>query len=248
MAFKKKALRYGKRVAKKAYGMAKKRYVKKGGPNIKNIYNDVMMLKHLVNVEKKRFDKTTVVPLTVAQLATTGVSGQLATILSPNPAQGTSGATRVGNSIKVVSGCLDMKFSQQSGAINDMKLRWVIVCRPDNSANISAATAIAEFYEPNPFSGVSDYWSSRDPEYFNVFKVIKSGIIHLKQDQITSGQSIQQIKVPLKFNHHLKYNTDGSTTTTKNQFYLFVTGSAGDIGALSGAFLEYNMRWYYTDN
>jgi len=97
-------------------------------------------------------------------------------------------------------------------------------------------------------SGVNDYYSARDPEYFTAFRVIKCGVVSLHQDQITSGSATVQKKIPLKFNHHLKYNTDGSTTTTKNQMYLFVTCSGGDLGTATGATIQYNMRWYYTDN
>ena len=50
MAFKKAVKKYVKKQAKRAYGAAKKRYVKKGGPNVAAIYKDVMMLKSLVNV------------------------------------------------------------------------------------------------------------------------------------------------------------------------------------------------------
>jgi len=127
-------------------------------------------------------------------------------------------------------------------------LKWWIVCKPDNAPSTSASTAIANFFEPNPFSGVVDYYSSRDPEYFSSFTVIKTGTIMLKQDQITSGTALVQKKYPLKFNHHLKFNTDASTLTTKNQFYLFVTASGGDASIATGATIQYNMRWYYTDN
>jgi len=247
MKYLKKAKR-GYRKASKFVKKVNRHPVTKGLARVAKLASNVQMLMHLANIEKKRFDRTQTVPQAVAQLATTGISGQFAVILTPTPSQGVSGTTRVGNSIKVVSGCLDMQFHQQSGAINDIKIKWYLVCRPDNAANYTPTTAIAEFFEPNPFSGVNDYWSSRDPEFFSAFKVIKSGVVDLKQDAITNGNSIKQIKVPLKFNHHLKFNTDGTVITTKNQFYLFAVASAGDNGALSGAYILYNMRWYYTDN
>jgi len=57
MAFIKRAKRYGKRIVKRAVGMAKKRYTtRRGGANLVQMAKDVMMLKSLVNVEKKRVD------------------------------------------------------------------------------------------------------------------------------------------------------------------------------------------------
>jgi len=249
MAFIKRAKRYAKRVIKRGVRMAKKRYTtRKGGANLVQIAKDVSMLKHLVNVEKKRFDLGITSNVGIGQLSGAGVSGQYSTVITPFPSEGITGNQRIGNSIKLVSGCLDMQFSQQSVAVNEVKFRWTIVCKPDNNSNPSAPTSIAQFYDPNPFSGVNDFHSSRDPEYFTSMRIIKTGVVTLKQDSLTSGISIKQIKVPLKFNHHLKFNTDVSTITTKNQFYLFVTASAGDVAAFTGGLLLYNMRWFYTDN
>jgi len=243
-----KAKKYVKKVGKKVYALAKKRYVTKGYPNMKNIVSDVKMLKHLVNIEKKRSDITVSTATALGQTFGAGVSGAYASIIAPTILEGVTQGARVGLSVKVVSGCLDIQFAQQTSTVNNLKLQYWIVCKPDNGPFTSAPTAIANFFEPNPFSGVVDYYSSRDPEYFSSMKVIKTGSIRLQTDPITGATALVQKKFPLKFNHHLKYNTDASTTTTKNQFYLFVTCSGGDLGLATGATIQYNMRWYYTDN
>lgn len=249
MAFIKRAKRYAKGVIKRGVKMAKKRYMTKRGPNIKNIASDVAMLKHLVNIEKKRFDFTLSSAASFAQSNTVGVSGQYAISLSPNTiAEGVAQGQRIGQSIKLVSGFLSMQIQQQANAINDLKIKWLIVCRPDNSSLPSNATSIAQFFEPNPFSGVNDYYSSRDPEYFNAFKIIRQGTINLKQDNITTGTSIVQKRIPLKLDLHQKYNTDTVTPTVKNNVMLFIQCSGGDVALGTGATIVYNMRWYYTDN
>jgi len=248
MVFIKKAKKYGKGVAKRAYGMAKKRYVKKGQPNIKNIYNDVKLLKHLVNIEKKRFDVTQTQFQGVAQFNTAGNTGQFAAVVTPFPVEGIAQGTRIGLSLKIVSCCFDIQFIQGLSAINDLKVKWYLVCRADNQANTTALNSINAFFEPNPFTNVNDFYSSRDPEYFTAFKVIKNGTINLKQDQLTGGSSIVQKKYPMKLNHHLKFNTDATTVTTKNQFYLFAVASGGDTSLATGCNILYNFRWYYTDN
>jgi len=248
MAFKKYAKRVVRRVARKVYGAAKKRYVKKGMPNVKNIYKDVAMLKHLVNVEKKRFDVTLSNTVGVAQVAGAGVSGAYATIITPFPLEGVTQSTRIGNSLKITSACIDLQFTQQASTVNRLKCRWYIVCRPDNGFNYTASTSLTQFLEVNPFSTVNDYFSSRDPEYFTAMKVIKQGQVTLHTDSVTSSRSNMQVKIPLKLNHHLKFNTDATNITTKNQFYLFVTASDGDVLTNTGAALLYNCRWYFTDN
>ena len=248
MALTNKFKKYAKGVAKRGYKLAKKRYVRRGMPRMTNIIKDVALLKHLVNVEKKRKDFTQITALPVAALNGVGVSGAQCFNISPQIAQGVTQGTRNGNSIKITSACLDIQFAQQTSTVNDLKIKWHIICRPDNGASYSSATVQDTFYEPNPFSGVIDYYSSRDPEYFNAFRVIKTGIIDLKQDQVTSGQSIVQKKIPLKLNHHQKYNTDASVSTVKNAFFLLITCSGGDMALSTGASFGYNVRWYYTDN
>lgn len=224
----------------------KRRYT--GGNAIPNLLKDVTMLKHLVNVEKKRFDVTLTTSTPLAQLSGAGVSGQYSAIITPFPLENVTGSGRIGNSIKLVSACVDIQFAQQSACINKQKLRWYIVCRPDNGFNYTSSTSIAQFFEPNPFSGVNDSFSSRDPEYFTAMKIIRQGVVTIQPDTVTNARSNHQIKVPLKLNHHLKFNTDISTTTTKNQFYLFITASDGDTTANSGIAILYNVRWYFTDN
>lgn len=251
MGFKKFTKKAGAAVVRGSYLAAKglrKRYVNKRQPKMVNIIKDLAMLKHLVNVEKKRYDLTVASPQAVGQFAG-GSSGAYAAIITPPIAEGITGGTRNGLSLKLVSMVMDIKFEQQTSCLNDVKYRWFIVCRPDNGSGVTAATAITQFLEPNTFSGVIDYWANRDAEYFSSFRVIKQGVVDLKQDAITTGNSIIQKKVPLKLNHHLKFNTDAATASTRNQFYLFITASGGEsVTALTGGLIVYNCRWYFTDN
>lgn len=242
----KKAIRGGKNFARKVGKNIRKRY--SGKSAIPNLLKDVTMLKHLVNIEKKRSDITLSTATAFAQTFGASTSGAYAAIISPTILEGVTQGQRIGLSVKCVSACLDIQFVQQSSTVNNLKCKWWIVCKPDNGPSTAASTAIANFFEPNPISGVVDFYSSRDPEYFTSFKVIRSGVVTLSSDSITGASAVIQKKFPLKLNHHLKYNTDASTTTTKNQFYLFVTCSGGDLSAATGGTIQYNMRWYYTDN
>lgn len=245
---KKFAKKYLPKAGKAIYATARNRYTSRGGANLNAIAKDVMLLKHLVNVEKKRHDRTISTPVNFAQYATAGITGAYSAVVTPNISEGVTGGQRIGLSIKLVSACLDIQFGQQANQAANLKIKWYLVMRPDNAQNITASVALSECFEPNPFSGVIDFWSSRDAEYFTNFRIIKTGTVNLLADQTTGVNTFKQIKVPLKFNHHLKYNTDASSITTKNQFYLFAMASSGDTGATQGASIIYNMRWYYTDN
>lgn len=249
MAFIKRARRaYKKSGLKKTYrkvrNMAKKRY-----SNRSNIAKDVAMLKSLVNVEKKRVDKTISVPQVFGQ-RNGSADGFHCNVITPVIPQGLTGSTRNGNSVKLTSGVLDFAIYQQGNTINNLKIKLWILCRPDNAGGYSAVNTADQFLEPNKFSTFRDFYSNRDPEYFSEFRVIKSMTMELKQDSISSATQYIQKKVPLRFNHHLKYNQDGSTQTTKNEFYILATASEGNVDAsfATGCAIQYNMRWYYTDN
>lgn len=245
MAFRK----YVKKQAKRAGKYLKKRYAPKGSVNMKKIISDVKLLKTLVNVEKKRVDTT----VTIAQpfgRANAGADGAYHAILTPVIPQGTTGETRNGNSVKLVSGCLDVAIAQQANTLNSIKIKLWIVCRQENAGGYSSSATINQLLEVNPFTTRRDFYSNRDPEFFSEFQIIKCVTMTLTQDQITSGTTNIQKKIPLKFSHHLKYSNDASTVTTKNQFYIIATASDGEMASptLTGAQIQYNMRWYYTDN
>jgi len=249
MAFYKKVGKFVRKSGiKKTYAnvrkAAQKRYSKRS-----NIAKDVAMLKHLVNIEKKRSDITVIIAQPFGR-ANASADGAYHAIISPTIPQGITNSERTGNSVKLVSGCLDVSISQQVNAVNNNKIKLMIVCRPENAGGYSAANTLNQMFEVNPFTSRRDFYSNRDPEYFSEFKVIKSITMDLKQDSVASGTTFIQKKIPLRLNHHLKYNTDGSTIPTKNQFYLIVLASDGEMASpsLTGAQIQYNMRWYYTDN
>ena len=250
MAFKKRVGKYVKKQAKRAYGAAKKRYVRKGGPNMRNIVSDVKMLKRLVNVEKKRVDYNFGGSyLAVAQYNGL-LTGAASADVTPIIAEGITGNTRNGLSVKLTSCCIDLFFKQQVNTINGLKIRWFYVCKPDNAQTLGPSTCLTQLLDPNPFTTIIDYHSSRDPEYFTSLRIVKQGVVTLSQDSLATGVSYQQRKVPLKLNHHLKYNTDGSTTTTKNAFFLIFTADTGDrqSPSLTGVDVGFNIRYFYTDN
>jgi len=239
-----------KKAIRKVASVVKRRYVKKGMPNMKNIIKDVKMLKALVNVEKKRVDYNfggSYLP--VAQYNGL-LTGSTAADITPIIPEGITGSTRNGLSVKLTSCCIDLFFKQQTNTLNGQKVRWFFVCKPDNSQTIGPNTVLTQMLDINPFSLVIDYHSNRDPEYFTSLRIIKQGVITLSQDSLSTGVSFQQRKIPLRLNHHLKFNSDGSTTTTKNAFFMIFTADTGDraLASLTGTDVGFNIRYFYTDN
>ena len=249
MTYKKPYKKYN-RFAKKVYKKVIHPYVnkKKGYKNRMKLYNEVRQIKRLVNPEKFRFDVTSSTDLQFAQFTTGGAAGYYATNITPNPTQGDTGNSRQGNSIKLVSAAIDVQIKQDSSTNNDLRFKWMIVCKPDNGSDTNASTMMTQLLEPNLFSSVIDYHSNRDPEFFQAYRIIRSGYGILHCDAITGQTSYFQRKILLRLNHHLKFNSDASAVTTKNKFWLVVLADTGNTTLNTGGLITWNARWFYVDN
>jgi len=240
------AFRKAKRVIRKVRKVVRKVNRSKITKGVASIAKIAQAVK-LFNVEKKRSD-ITYSNQNFGQFNNVGVGGALCLAMTPTIIQGISGNTRNGNSLKLVSACLDIQFAQQASALNNSKIRWHLIVLKDNSSAPPVASVLARYLEVNPFSNVIDYHSSRDAEYFTTFQVIKTGTVTIQADQMTSGTYYAQRKVPLKLNHHLRYNADATSITAKNAFFLVLTLDQGDIFISTGIQTQVNMRYYYVDN
>lgn len=250
MAYKnKKQVPFHKRISRQIRRGVKSRYGSWSKPKISKIASDVAMLKHLVNVEKKRTDVTLSAPTGLGQFANEGLAttGAYITRITPTIAQGVADNQRTGNSLKIVSAMININFVQQSANHNSQRLTWYVINIPEE--DMPTSSVLTKFLEENPFSGVIDYNSSRDPEYFTQFKIVRSGSVYLKADPTHLAPAMSaNVKCPLKLNHHLKYNSNATSDSTKNQFYILVVADRGDVSLNTGATIQYNTRWYYTDN
>lgn len=206
----------------------------------------------LMNIEKKRIDNKITAPLSFAKFNNFAVaptaSGAFTRDITPVISEGITGSTRNGLSVKLVSACMDIQINQSASTVNAFKYKYYIVCRPDSTVFQTAIDVFNNMFEVNPFSGVRDYHSNRDPETFHQVRIIKQGRGQLSQDQITSAVGYNQWKIPLKLNLHQKYQTDATTTTSKNQLFLIILADTGDQTLNSGAQILFNMRYYYVDN
>lgn len=245
----KKNIPFHKRVSRQIRRGIKSRYGTWAKPKAGGIFKDVAMLKSLINTEKKRTDVTLSTPAKIGQYAdlSAATTGVYVVRLTPTIAQGVQNNQRSGNSLKIVSAMINMHFTQQTLTTESIRLRWYILNIPEEDMPLGSVET--KFLEENPFSGVIDYNSSRDPEYFTQFKIVRSGNVFLKADATHIARtSSANIKCPLKLNHHLKYNSNSTSDSTKNQFYLYVVADSGDNSLNTGAQVQFNTRWYYTDN
>lgn len=240
--------KYIKRTAKKVGRVVKKRYFKGKGysnPRLANMARDVMRLKQLVNVEKKRAE-VNVTSFTVGQIFNSAsVSGYYAIGVTPNPAQGLTSSTRIGNSIKLQSMILQMKLVQQTNTIVPIRLKIIFYKQVANP--VATATSVTNNWEVNPFSGVLDYFSNRNPDNFTDIRVLRTAYVTIQPDNFSGQVQTQSRQFLFKLNHHLRWDNSGSIS--EGQIYMLILADDGDRGSAATAIQgQFTSRVYYTDN
>ena len=254
MAFKKFLKKAGKRVYKASKRFVKKRY---GGPKgISRVVKDVAMLKHLVNVEKKRIsiiNSSLLVGQVFANLA-----GYVAQDITPVMSQGLGVGDRMGSSIKIVSCYFKFQFWSQSANNHTTRLRMEFWKIPGETVN--ANTELAEIYNITPNTGIVDYQSLKNPDYFGGARKFMTKYVNIPAPQYSGQTQIKELAVPLRMDHHIRFNAN-TTSVVGGQIIMFIFADSGNTSStvstltnvpvtlgLSAITYNQDLRFYYTDN
>lgn len=243
----------------------RKRY--SGGRGIANLASDVMLLKTMVNAEKKRFD----IPSQanpIGQL--NGATGQAAYAfdVTPNPGQGTTSVTRTGNSIKLHAALYKFQFYHQSATAAPMKIKIMLL--ESKGSPVTAATTLANLFNLNPFvlNGVNpaivDYNSDMNPDFMGQYKIIRQMKLTVPMDTYSGVSVIKDIDFGIRFapNYHIRFAADGSSVVSSGQLTLVVLCDSGNVNAAvastltgapviainTGCLMSYNLYNYFYDN
>nr|UOF81223.1 capsid protein [Cressdnaviricota sp.] len=243
----------------------KNRYMHKGGYNIAQIMKDVSLLKTMVNAEKKHYFNVSQGNLLAQCSGATG-QGLYNQDITPIPAQGTTTTTRIGNSIKMHSSIMKLQFYQSADTTQAIKVRMVIVKVKGSPQTVS--TFVANAFELNQFvlnagnAAIVDYNSSYNPDYFGQFEIVTERKFYIPPDQVSGVKSIKSYNIPLKWNHHVRFATDGSQTLSDGQLILVLLADSGNWDASTASTLtnvavpavstglsfDYSIMNYYYDN
>lgn len=223
MAYKRKT--YKKKIGKYTGVNRYKNYYRGG----RQLYKDVMLLKSLINTEKKFIDT----PSAGATLPT-NTNGTL--ILLNALSQGTAYNQRTGISIKIASIEVEGFCTLNASATTDFIRVSLIQDKQPNgsSANYGNVYDLATAVAPLSF---------RNQATVDRFVVLKNWKIDLD----TNGRALVKFKCYLKLNEHTKYNAGNAGTIADiatNAFYLTFAGN------LSANFstINYNCRIRFIDN
>ena len=199
----KKYVKKAKKFVKKRYGLNKK----SKGLKLGTLASDVMMLKKMVNAEKKYHNYTAGQAYAFGQVNGTTNSGMLCYDITPLVTQGNGPDGRQGASIKLCSSLYQFQITQQSAIYFPAKVFidfWINKGQP-----ITTTDAQTQIFDASQFSGVIDTMSPRNINRYSDFQLIRHVEKTVPGDQIASGD-LQTIPfdVPIKYNrgkgHHVR--------------------------------------------
>lgn len=258
-SFRQRAGRVVKKVIRKGYKMAKKRYInKKGNFRLSRLAKDVAMVKRVINVEKKR--NASAYTGVVGQV--NGAGGGAAMIdITPTISQGVAVNERTGNSVKLTGCYIQGQFLQQGNTLDSNKFSVEIWCHKNKEVPMSLASTGTEIYNPSPFSGQIDLVSQRSQDYFSDYVCIKKQLVYVKGDQYSTTNIVRNatFNMPVKLNRHLRWNNSG--TLIQGQLFMIIraqngncsltTASTANIahqGVATGYSYGINSIFYNVDN
>ena len=257
-----------KRAGKAYMGVGKKRTLNVGG--MLNDAKKLVSLANMMNAEKKILSiggaNLLAVGQTVGQV-NTNVSGALAYDLTPMMPQGSGVSDRTGNSIKLTSSYFQFEVRQAIANNSATVVRIEMWSNPGIVQD--QADLLSRLYVANPFTGIIDYNSARNPDHFNDYRCLTRKTCYLPADQISGTVTTKQFAVPFKWNrgkgHHVRYTGTGSTnylTDVKaGQFFIVYFSSNGNSNTVTASSLsvpitaintapliKMSYRHYYYDN
>jgi hypothetical protein len=256
---------------KKVSRAVKKRYFKGKGfskPKLLQMYNDIQRVRKIVNSEKKQFTLSNTAGTYRSVGAVNGnASGADVFACQPYPSQGTGDSNRTGDSIKVVSGVIDLRFIQQGSTINDTELSIELWYTAKPQTDMSSNFMKLLYMNDPTFggSGIVTLSSHINQDYRPLFRKLAQRRLTVKADQLTGARDITNLRIPISFNKgygmHLTY-IEGSAASSVGQFALIVRANRGNqhnatTSTLAGAIdtapdtginYAYNITWYYYDN
>lgn len=248
----KRAGRAIKRAVKAGVRAAGRRYGKAGG--MSKLASDVAYMKKLINVEKKHLQSDISTQASFAQgntLAYTAPGGLYNANVTPQIPQGVTAGSRTGNSVKCTGCCFEFEVVGDTSLVNSLGYKIHIVRKKDNQSFMTPTTAAPLIWLYDPFSpnGNSiDTFSTRDLDNMKNFQIVKTIQGRLEPDSITGQTPRRQHRVPLRLNHHFRYDGASTSLPIDNNYFIYVVADSGVQSLDTGGLFRYNVRWFFTDN
>lgn len=227
-----------KKLAQGAARTLRRRYLtEKKTVNVDKLALDVMLLKGLINVEKKKFIYTPSASALCGQSQGNN-PGYFAEEITPVLPQGVGDQQRIGNSVKLFSAFYKLNFRNGTGGVGTqsapVKLKWYLI---EVKGEIKTPVALVQdLFLPNqwllaynPLTPIYDTNSYMNPLTKSKYKIHRSGTKMISGDTVANQSQQRSLNIKMKYNnYHVKYSADGSNVVESGQLILVVLSSRGN--------------------
>lgn len=245
----------------------KKPYKKSKKPTYKSsLVKDVLMLKRLINVEKKRL---IIAPEIAGVLGQTFNDSSCHYIndITPRMLQGTGEGERIGNSYKLTSSYFKINFRNNGTQTARVKVKWYVV--KVKGVFQSMDEIISGLFMPNEWilrynTGVKifDTNSMRNTEFMSSYQILRSGTTYVAPDTVAGQNQQKQITIGMKYkDYHIRYNNDLAPSPNDGQLVFIAMADRGNAGTVnsglvgvidsqtgSGFYVDSTYQHYIVDN
>lgn len=247
------------------YGRGANQIIRKGIPQM---VKDINMLKSVINSEKLRINlsSSATSPSSIGQINGNAPGYQVLDI-TPNPTQGDGYNNRTGSSIRLHSSNIKFMFHQQASTMSPLRFRIELYEVVGNTN--TTLGAVSEIYSANPFTGMIDYNSSRNPDYFKDYKLLRTRRFTMPLDpaSVSAQTMVKDVRIGMKYrSRHVRWDKNTSVVTSGQLIMVILcdTGNASNgtaptispynsatvpiQGINTGALMSYYIDHYYYDN
>lgn len=255
-----------KKLATSAQNAIIERYAPEKGFQYKKLLKDVLRIKALINVEKKRFIFSPSSQGSLGQLFGNS-NGYLCEDITPNVGVGSGYMQRSGSSIKLTGMYMKLQLYHLSNTTQPVKCKLMIF-HVKGAPLASPSTEMTNILNPNEWiaqynSGhlLYDYNSLRNPDYMGQAKLVKQKTFTVSKDSLSGQIVIKDVIVKLKLKDHVRYDGD-TTNVTSGQWFYCIVADSGNIHnstastliglpttqVSSGLAVNRTATFYYVDN
>lgn len=216
--------------------------------------------------EMKRTDTTYAVVDGVVGQCVGNSNGWYGADITPALSQGNGVSQRIGNRCKIHSAYMTVQLRQMSGASHPTKLKFYLF--HDKSSNTDAVSTIVDnLFNYNEYIGggasIYDYNSTRNMDYISDLTLLRTWTSYIRADSVSSQLNLKTYSLGFKWKKpkELAFFSTASANVSTGKFFLIVMADSGNASTTTastltnapvlaintGTYINFSMKWYYTD-
>jgi len=245
----------------------KKKQNTKGRPKKKASIKSIIKQEMNKVQEKKRINTVySVTDFAIGQV-NAGANGFYSDDITPQMITGVSASQRIGNEINICSLHMTLQLRQMSAGTAPVKLIFYMI-QAKGFYQATSTTLVGTLFNSNNYIGtgsqIYDTGSDMNVDQIKNFRIIKKFIVNMQPDGFTGQQMPVAKTFGMKFKTplNIRWYSANQADFSSGRIFLIGFSSNGNASTTTastlanvpvtaintGQFINYNIKWYYTDD